>query len=141
MKTINHRTLNQLVIDNIEHYFPRKFFQLSSSHQIPYHTSLCPLYPLIHEPSGQLILRNKRQRTVHLFSTPFFSCVLRDSIPRFVRPSVGRSVSRSPFYFFYSFYSFQVILSQLSDFKLNQIILSHFKSFQVILSHFKSIES
>ena len=33
--------------------------------------------------------------------------------------SVGRSVGRSPFYFFYSFYSYQVILSQLSDFESN----------------------
>ena len=52
-----------------------------------------------------------------------FSRVPSDSIPRFVRPSVGRLVGRlvgwSPFYFFYLFYSYQVILSQLSDFESN----------------------
>ena len=44
-----------------------------------------------------------------------FSCVLRDSIPRFVRPLVGRSVGwlvgRSPFYFFYVFAVFGLTAS------------------------------
>ena len=38
---------------------------------------------------------------------------------RSVGRSVGRLVGLSPFYFFYSFYSYQVILSQLSDFESN----------------------
>ena len=37
----------------------------------------------------------------------FFSRVLRDSTPRYVGPSVGWSVGRSPFYFFGAFELFE----------------------------------
>ena len=54
------------------------------------------------------------------FSPPFLVACYATLHPALsVRPSVGWSVGQSPFYFFYSFYSYQVILSQLSDFKLN----------------------
>ena len=45
---------------------------LSCSFQISQQTSLYPLHPLTHEAYEQLLVRNKRQTTVHSFSTPFF---------------------------------------------------------------------
>ena len=46
---------------------------LSCSLQISSQTSLYPLHPLTHELYEQLLVRNKRQTTVHLSSTPFFN--------------------------------------------------------------------
>ena len=65
----NHQP--QLIIEN-NGISENVLVLLSCSFQISQQTSLYPLHPLTHEAYEQLLVRNKRQTTVHSFSTPFF---------------------------------------------------------------------